>query len=303
MEFPDIDLLAQRVLRQESVALTAAMVDAVNAFKEPSTDSPRQRDKEWVAGRAHEELLEGAFNIGAEAVATLLMSADDHRQAVAELLESDRMIPLPAMTCARAVHEAVVKICWLTEPGISSEERLARAAAHFLGMIQGGIPVLAQLPKGVLESQEHIKRVAQARQGGFELFEKIGVDVTANKNTGQALNVRYGSAVANVVPKITDLSAKYTPQMHFIWAMNSGAAHSNPWLINGMSGPWSTVVTSILAPLLDMSDALVDSLMGYVGLSTEELHRRTHQRRISLMRAIGNGGELVDHTTYRRRDT
>jgi hypothetical protein len=220
----------------------------------------------------------GVFAESVGTVALLLSAIDEHRQGIIALLDGDKMLALPAMNCVRAIRDAALRICLLTDLGISPQARLARSAADFLAKVQGGIPIL-QIFDGILGDRGDLRRGKDGRDGAVEHFRSIGLEVEVNVN-GDAKNVRCDHVVANVNVKSTELSLKYTPRIHYAWGLNSGATHSNPWLTYGLSGPWSHVLVSLASPLLDISDALATNLLGYVGLSAEGVHRSTHTRRL-----------------------
>lgn len=284
---PSIDQLAQRVLRQEGKMLLEASKEAFANFKDPAPGTPIFRDREWIANGVQSELLSGVLEHGAQSVATFMLSADEHRYGIEAIISTVERHPLPAMTCARALHESALMACWLSDPTISTEERLARSSAQFLSGVQGGLPVLDKFT-GDIRDEAEIEQVRQKREGAIEFLQGMGMEIRIRESTGQALNVQYGGYVANVVPKVTELSARYTPEAHHMWSINSGAAHSNSWMIRGLYGQWATVLSSLLLPILDVSDALVDNLFGYVGMGTEEPKKLTHQRRMALLRVEGS---------------
>jgi len=83
-----------------------------------------------------------------------------------------------------------------------------------------------------------------------------------------------------------------------LWVIGSGATHSRTWLSQGMEGPWSTVVAAVLLPLLDVADALSDTLCGYVCHNSAPLHAKTHLRRVTIYRNLGNTAPVASWTDY-----
>jgi hypothetical protein len=299
VQAPDLNLLVQRILAQQGAAIAAVADQALECFVEPPAGSAALRDREWADQSEHRDLVLGVFAESVGTVALLLSAIDEHRQGIIALLDGDKKLALPAMNCVRAIHDAALRICLLTDLGISPQARLVRSAADFLAKVQGGIPIL-QIFDGILGDRGDLQRGKDGRDGAVEHFRSIGLEVQVNIN-GDAKNVRCGHAVANVNVKSTELSLKYTPRIHYAWGLNSGATHSNPWLTYGLSGPWSQMLVSLASPLLDISDALATNLLGYVGLSAEGVHRTTHTRRLMLTDRYGRDGRpFVDHKTYRQ---
>lgn len=298
---PDEKLLVQRIIDQQALIIGRAAKDALEGFAFPGAGSPASRDRQWADQTNDAELVRGAYSSAAESVATLLHTMEEYRLAIHALVADDSMLPHPIMSCVRAIHDAALRICSLTDPTLSPQERLARSAADFLAKVQGGIPVLHTLEGLMDDGRDDLARVMEARTGAVDLFEKIGLVVQVKDSTGQAQNVRCEGKVANVDVKTTDLSLKYTPAVHFSWALNSGATHSNIWVTHGLSGPWNQLVVSMAFPLLDISDALTANLLGYVGLPATEIHKKTHFQRVMLLQRTGAPGPYADFKEYARK--
>ena len=298
IQSPDVPILIRRILNQQGRVLAEASKDLISNFASPSVGSPAWQDRDWADTTDHPELVRGAYTSAAQTVATLLRTMEEYRCGILALLESDQLLALPIMNCARAIHDAALRVCWLSDPGLRPEERLARAAADFLATVQGGIPVLLALVANGDDDGADLKKAQEARAGAIKLFRSIGLTVQVKEGNGQAQNVRYADAVANVEVKVTDLSLKYTPITDFSWRLNSGATHSSLWLTNGLDGPWSQLLISMTFPLLDISDALTTNLWGYSGMSTAGIHKETHTRRILLLQRAGVPGPYGDHAHY-----
>jgi hypothetical protein len=299
VQSPDLPLLVQRILAQQKTTIAVAATQALDRFGNPPAGSAALRDQEWAQQHRHKDTVTAAFAESAGTVASLLAAADEYSRGIMALLDDDQMLALPAMNCVRAIHDASLRICWLVDPGISAEARLARSAADFLATVQGGIPVLRIFNQS-LGDRGDLQRGLKGRDGAVKHFVGVGLEVKLKEN-GDAIHVRCGNNVANVNVKSTDLSLTYTPLIHYAWGLNSGATHSNPWLTHGLSGPWSQILVSMISPLLDISDALASNLLGYVGLPADEVHRSTHTRRLLLTDRYGRDGRpFVHHETYHR---
>jgi hypothetical protein len=296
---PGLHLLVQRILAQQRSTIAAAATQARDSFGDPPAGSAALRDQEWARQHEHKDTVVAAFAESAGTVASLLSAADEYSRGIMALLDDDRMLALPAMSCVRAIHDASLRICSLVDPGISAEARLTRLAADFLATVQGGIPLLRIFNESLGDSGD-LQRGLNGRDGAVEHFVGVGLEVKLKRN-GDAIYVRCGTNVADVNVKSTELSLTYTPRIHYAWGLNSGATHSNPWLTQGFSGPWPQMLVSMISQLLDISDALATNLLGYVGLPADEVHRCTHTRRLLLMDRYGRDGRpFVHHETYHR---
>nr|WP_176705538.1 hypothetical protein [Arthrobacter sp.] len=245
------------------------------------------------------ELVASTYMMGIEAALALLNSAYQQSQALQVLLDSGRKLPLPAMGNVRAIHEVVLSLCWLYDPKVAAQERIVRSAALFLQAVQGGIPILKGFTVNITGSQR-ITTAMESRDGAIAALGSIGMVVKRKADdSGTAQNVRWGDYIANVVLKATDLSQKYAPKSHHVYAINSGAVHSQSWLTESMTPSWEVSLRSIVLPLFDLSDSMVGNLFGYLGLNADELYRNTHTRRIALMQdATEDGFQRADWRAY-----
>ena len=285
--------LACRVLAQERAAVSATLSEALEAFKAPDGGSPRAADLAWIAGRrwAVRERLTAVLDSAAFDVQEILRSAHEHVQAIETLLGADEMLPIPAMTLVRSIHESVLTICWLTDPLLAPAERLTRVAALRLTQSQGSHRTIGNFPENLQGDSERVRRAMDDTQ---RYLNKAGFVLGFGKAGGPyALSVSHGDVATSLKMNATAASRRYTPGIHYIWTTGSGATHSRLWFTSGLEGPWAQLVVMIASPLLDMSDALIDNALGYVSLDPTECHRRTHLRRQAL---LGRARHLGDTT-------
>lgn len=273
-----------------------ASSEALANFHSPPEGSAAFLDRQWAANSDNPELVLGTYSGGGQTVATLLIAMEEYRQGILMLLKAERMLALPAMNCVRAIHDATLRACSLTDPRLSSTDRLARCAADFIHRVQGGVPVLEAF-RLMGDDEEDLRAATEKRGGVIELFRSIGLLVKVKAN-GQAQNVHWpGGKVANIEIKTTDLSLEHAPSTHYAWNLNSGATHSNPWLLHGLHGSRDEILEFSIAPLLDISDTLVRNVMGYVGLPFQPLLKTTHLQRLALTRR-DDEGPYTDHVYY-----
>lgn len=274
------------------------MTGILDEISSPRVTSPAFGDQQWMEIGIHSDSIKGIFIYASETVTGLIKSCEQYSLATIALLEGDARLILPIMSCARAVHDAVLRICWLVDPSVSSEERFVRSAADFLAKVQGGIPVLRSVEPLVNGGSTRLAEGMESRNGAIDHMRHIGLQVKVNESSGQAQNVRWGDYTASVGLKITDLSVKYTPKIQYAWLLNSGATHSSSWLTEGIDGTWEKVLSNTVFPLLDVSDALAASLLGYVDNPVGLMRYRTHLRRISLMTYGNFSGPYSDVRAY-----
>jgi hypothetical protein len=294
--------VGHRVLRQERDAFAAAGRSVLDALDDPAASSPRAQDVAWMRGKpanAQQERLQAITAGAVHDAAGLLLSANEHVQALEVVLSPHAMLPIPALTLARAAQEASILFCYLTDPAVPPSARLARVAALRMHTAQEnqktqrlfGDAVEPELARDAAEGVEGLQRYFI--DAGFELrYDKDGRYVTSLAFDGQR---------APVTPKTTELSAQYIPAAHNSWVIGSGATHSRTWLTQGLEGPWRMLVAAIVLPLLDVADALADALCGYVGHDAASLHKSTHLRRIAIYRSLGHTGPVMSWTDYAKK--
>ncbi len=278
------------------------MQRALGAYIAADRDpSPRVVDIAWVREQpwSQREAVQGVLDSGVEHVAGFLKSACEHVIAMERLFTDDaELLPLPAFSLARSVQEAALLACWLADPAASPERRAARAAAVLLGWPTGTARTLAQFP---VEQRQRLERAKQAGSLLVAHLEANGFRIGRDaKRPEKLLNVSRGSATVNIEFNATDAAAKYTPGSKYSWSIGSGASHSQPWLTKGIEGDGWLVVSSVLAPVLDVSDALVDNVLGYVGIDPSRQHEATHLRRRAVIGYSRGFGVFHGYEEYAR---
>ena len=136
-------------------------------------------------------------------------------------------------------------------------------------------------------------RHAYMEEAGFEIHFKPSKPLLADA-------VTWEGAKSSLQVNVTAASSLYMPKSHYSWVLGSGATHCRLWYSDGLSGEWKTIVAGIVAPLLDVSDLIVDTLLGYVGVDGEVLHENTHHRRKELLGRVLPGNMKSSYTEYQR---
>ena len=274
--------LGVRIIRQQRAALQQEMRLALDAFESPKIGSPRATDEAWISaqGRVRERALNGILGLAAEHVAELLRVTNEHSVALEVLLMADELLPIPMMALVRSIHEALLEVCWSTDPTLGPEQRISRAAAVSLAGTQGNLGPLNEIPN---PPAEHVTRVRKAVQEMQAYLERHGFTLRYNQTGTLATSVTYGPSLTALKINTTEASLKYMPGSHHMWSIGSGATHSRNWFTAGLEGSRSLLTIAIVSPLLDFVDNALDNLHGYLGLPTADFHRRAHLRRRALL--------------------
>ncbi|MFC7959064.1 hypothetical protein [Rhodococcoides kroppenstedtii] len=272
------------VLRQQRSAMDLAMATARDAFKDPVAGSPCALDHHWCATQPQnlDGEVTGLLSVGANAGAELLWAAREHSVALERLLEAPELLPIPTTSLVRSIHEALLEVCWLSDPDVPPARRLARAAVAFLTDVEGNADPLRQTPG----QEAKLLEVEQASQGARELLKRAGLTLRLNNAGTRVTGIECAESVEPVKLNITDLNAKYMPGTELMWTLGSGGTHSRRWFTAGLEGDRGTLAIWAVMPVLDSCDYVVDNVLRYVGLPRTEFHRRAHVRRTMLSRRV-----------------
>ncbi|NUU19525.1 hypothetical protein HP550_19935 [Cellulomonas humilata] len=277
---PELARVAERVIEQETRSYRSLFTDAGRAVNEPVAGSLWHADSACARGN---EVADGSLAYAVGQFQLLMRSIDNHAEALLLMMRHDRLLRTPAWAAARAVLEPVLMSCWLTQPDVSSEMRIARAASLLPGVYQGAIALLPKFPG----SDEELATKKEARTDLVAYYAKHGFEVlTANKSgvsTGDITAVVYGGSRASINHNITQLAGQFLPDDPYLYGMLSGAVHSKLWVLNDISESADEAIRAIVAPLMPVSDAYTNAICGYLGLDAGPILARRATRLNALM--------------------
>lgn len=279
---PELARLSERILDQEIRDYTALFDDAVDALHDPRPETLWARDRQ-AAGRNKAAIA--ALEYGAEQAQRLALSAADHTHVLRLLMRHDRLLLVPAWTTSRAVLEPVLMTCWLTDPNVTSQMRIARAASLLPGILEGTIAQLAKFSGREAEVDE--KR--QARVDLIAYHERNGFEIRHATNKkglprDEIAAVVYEGQRASTNHNITELATRYIPDAPFLYGLLSGATHSKLWLLNGLGDDADEAIRAIVNQLIPISDAYTRTICTYLGLDPAPYVVRRDRRQVALVR-------------------
>ena len=79
---PGDNLLVQRIISEQGLLIESAAKDAFETFASPPVGSPALRDREWAEQTKDAALVQAAYFIAADSVATLLHTIEECRLAI-----------------------------------------------------------------------------------------------------------------------------------------------------------------------------------------------------------------------------
>lgn len=265
----------------EFLRLVESCIDA------PLPRSPAANDLKLIESQSATDELRGLRWWAVGRCQRGVVAARSHAEGLRTIVETDKPESLlPALSVARSVHEAVLRICWLVDPSVDPSSRLTRWAGDLLHSTQE--PIRTQNLFGDVVSDDARKQALDARQLGQRLMREAGFELVPKKGdrSDDTANLAYDGVVSTLQPKLTDLVDQHLPQHPYLWALLSGAAHSYDWfLLSERPGPVESV-GAIVLPLLDTADAFTCAMGDYFGLSPRTIVTKTHLHRHALFRII-----------------
>ncbi|MBA8802705.1 hypothetical protein FB382_000996 [Nocardioides ginsengisegetis] len=281
-------VLASRVITQQVRHLTGLLKQANGLADRPPEGTPARADFDHINNHKRKMDLLGLRWWAHKGAILNLSSGAEHVRGLMAIVVSDQLMPLSAMTLGRAIYEASFNTFWLIQPDVSTEQRIARWAGRLLHDSQA--PPNALDSFGEVNAAEGEKeRVLEGRGLGQKLMRQAGIELRlkGGDRSEETRLVTYQGEASLLTPKVTDQVARFTPNQQSLWPLFSGAAHSRGWLVEGLEGDAATIWSSVLVPLLDVSDALVIEVCAYFGMDARPTIERTHlHRRTMLAQAL-----------------
>lgn len=224
-----------------------------------------------------------------------LWNVRDHAVAFHAAINDARRPTTSLMTLARAMLEGTLALAHLLEP-VGPELTLARGMAHCIDTMEGTLRMLRHAPDGVGPDTGEIQDVVRE---AYERFGSQGFSIQQTpKKPFTSTRVRFRDAEAIVDLKVTDLAARFLHHQPELYPVLSGTVHSKSWFLGAAfqigdePGDFATYEQSwgaALTAALDVSDILISTIRGALGLDAEPLMKRTHLRRRALVASMSDG--------------
>lgn len=277
-------VLASRIITQQVRHLTVLLKRANDLADHPVIGTPAHADVDHINNHKQRKDLLGLRWWAHKGAVLNLSSGAEHVRGLMAIVVSDQLMPLPAMTLGRAIYEAAFNTFWLIQPDVTTEQRIARWAGRLLHDSQE--PPNALDSFGEADAAEREKeRVIEGRGLGQKLMRQAGIELKfkGGDRGDETRLVTYQGEASLLTPRVTDQVARFTPNQQSLWPLFSGAAHSRGWLVEGLEGDAATILSSVLVPLLDVSDALVIEVCTYFGMDARPTIERTHLHRRTML--------------------
>ena len=238
---PELVLVANRVLTEEAAALRAALDDFSSA---PQPGCPWKQDDKTVSGYAGPEARGRAklLRYTRHQAALIYVNAYDHLLTLGRVLGGDGAMPLFShASLSRVVCEAAVRLAWLMDPDISSEERIVRGAVALFVSADERFKGVRRLPAERFDRRLHrqmLDSCTAERDAVQELITGAGLTFGYTQNGKTKARLELESPQVSVSPKInvTDLMAELLPDSPSWYNIGSSVTHSIYWGLRDVDG-------------------------------------------------------------------
>lgn len=268
---------AVKVIRQEREA-HASLLAQFKAIRgegasQDDVTSPLHRDLVWVT-EAEQDFTHSMRT--ANIVLTLLVeSMGDWVAGFSRLVEAEQPLPVQASACLRGLLESVLLGCYLLEPDLSTQQRLARFAACILNESQQAARIWEKVdfPPDVERDQWEWRDEEVQDQLTIGFIHKWSKDET------KVESVWLGKERANLSINITEQATKFLPDNKEFYPLLSAHAHAQLWSSQGLrSADTEVTVGTATLQLLKLSVLWTQALCKYAGLDPQPMLAATERR-------------------------
>lgn len=241
-----------------------------------------------------------------EAAGLTSSNAQDHLRALAHDAARQPAPVWTPLTLARVVLEAMLLGCYLLDPSITLELRLARVAALDITEAEHQIKAAKTFPAPVPAVEKHLEKALQR-------CAKAGAQVHRNAK-GKIVGVSVDGHRAPMDINLTEATTHYLrPGLPSTYRLTSGAAHSRPWMIassgvdsrrtdSGWAAEAATMMTAVMTVTFAV-EAFIKNWCAYFGLDPEPALRDLEKRqRWFLNRAVRHAHGQPDEPPAEGRD-
>jgi hypothetical protein len=231
---PDLVLVAHRLVTEEGDALRAALADFSAS---PQPGCPHQLDsRAWSQdGSNRDRERQRLLDLTGHQARLICVNAYDHLVTLGRVLGGDGAMPVFAhTTLSRVVCEAAVRVAWILDPGIGSEERILRGAVAFLASADERLRGVMSIPTGHFHPQLRQNMIASCtteRDQARKLIADAGVTLVPSGDGTRVTRLELKEPRIRVAVKldVTRLMTEMLPDSPTWYNISSGVAHSHFW--------------------------------------------------------------------------
>lgn len=296
-----------RLIAQTRRDIAAAFERTTEGRGLEAPDSVRRRLIEWLDDNDTDtHFFRGVASDNMEDAIRLLAAADQHADAMEQLLESGRALAtLP--TLQRGLIESVLILCYVHDTNVPPERTMLRMLARSLDMFEGSERTSLRFPRTVMGARR--TQIQDAASGVRKLFTANGVTV-APFSRGGTPHLGLANSTESVKFDATAAARQYLGVDAHHWEMGSGGTHSKSWFLptitaglteDALSSELEVVGASVLGAL-SAARALLRALSSHTGHSTRTEQERVFAReKVLVHRVNGMGLSPISLTDYELR--
>jgi len=297
--------VSHQAVIEEAEALRSALDEFSSS---PQPGCPYELDRQAWANATGPQAEARALLLGFTQHQAVLMyvNAYDHMLTLGRVLGGDGATTLFAhVSLSRVVCEAAVKVAWVMDPEVGSEERIMRGAALLLASAEERLKGANGLPARTFNPelrQALIKNCAQERDSVRALIERAGVTLVPAKRRPEIarLELDSPSVAVTVRSTVTDLMGVLLPESPGWYTPASSIVHSRYWGLRDAIGSAAGEPLAMTPALLEVGAAaesavsacglILTRCAGYYGHDPSAQTERTKARREAIdlrMRRFG----------------
>ncbi|MFI1177879.1 hypothetical protein [Streptomyces melanogenes] len=189
-----------------------------------------ETDETWVRASHHRTRAarRQLFRWAAWNTSLALGNIQDHVTSMERTLVGEPVAVWPLVSLSRVVQEGAVRTCHLFDAASSSEQRLARIAAAWLGSAQQHLTAAREFDPQVVPAAE--RDWARAERTATAAGLTIGTDKKDHPR-----KVTMGSASAPFALNLTEATRARPQHLRSWYRISSAASHSSSWLVQQAS--------------------------------------------------------------------
>lgn len=282
----------------EGEALRATL-DDLSGNRRPGCRS-EQDAVVWSAGTDPQALARQALvhlmSLQARLICT---NAYDHLLTLGRALGSDGAMPLFAhSSLSRVVCEAAVRLAWLLDPEVRSEERIIRGAAALLTSTDEQLRGVKSIPAERYDPEFYkvmVENCTDEHDNVNALIARAGLTTVMSKDGKRVSRLELASPAVSVLVKlnVTEKMSDWLPDSPTWYNRSSGIAHSHYWVLRGAMSPTESTQELVLEPnLMEVAAAgqcvisgsrlIIETIAAYYGHDPSEAGQASRARRDSI---------------------
>lgn len=264
-------VLQERRAHQELLVRVGSVLSA--AASEDYVSSPLHQDLVWVSEA--ESDYTHALETARVVIDLLTEGMGEWVDGFARLLQAEAPLPTQAAACLRGLLESVLLGSHLLEPGIATQQRLARFASCILNETQQAARIWGKVDGLAQASDERWTWRDEEVQDQLAM----GFSHDWTKDGKRVEGVRLGEERSNLKLNVTALANKVLPDNEEFYPLLSSHAHAGLWSSHGnRTADPEVAVGTVTLQFLRLSLLWTQVVSDYFGIDASQMLVGTERR-------------------------